>query len=126
MSISHSSFMRGNARKTSSLRWRCGGGQLPAANHSRRPRKVSPPPPRVQKVQSKPRYLNQINNKPKHSSAPPKMSVQELSVGVFKDVYPSIDPAIYPPDHFKNKVVVVTGSGSGIGKETALAFSQLG
>lgn len=54
------------------------------------------------------------------------MSVQEPSVGVFKDVYPSIDPAIYPPDHFKNKVVVVTGSGSGIGKETALAFSQLG
>lgn len=54
------------------------------------------------------------------------MSVQEPTVGVFKDVYPSIDPSIYPPDHFKNKVVVVTGSGSGIGKETALAFSQLG
>jgi len=44
----------------------------------------------------------------------------------YHDVYPSIDPSIYSPDEFKDKVVVVTGSGGGIGKETALAFSRLG
>jgi 3-oxoacyl-[acyl-carrier protein] reductase len=43
----------------------------------------------------------------------------------YKDIYPTIDPKTYTTE-FKDKVVVVTGSGSGIGKETALAFSQLG
>jgi NADP-dependent 3-hydroxy acid dehydrogenase YdfG len=47
-------------------------------------------------------------------------------VEAYHDVYPSIDPSIYSPHEFKDKVVVVTGSGSGIGKETALAFSRLG
>jgi 3-oxoacyl-[acyl-carrier protein] reductase len=50
----------------------------------------------------------------------------EPTIGVYKDVYPAIDPKNYSPSAFKDKVVVVTGSGSGIGKETALAFSQLG
>lgn len=54
------------------------------------------------------------------------MSEQFPNISVYKDVYPSIDPSIYSPNHFKDKVVVVTGSGSGIGKETAMAFSQLG
>jgi len=30
------------------------------------------------------------------------------------------------PDHFSNKTVLITGSGSGIGKATALAFCQAG
>jgi short chain dehydrogenase len=47
-------------------------------------------------------------------------------VPAYKDVYPSIDASIYTPGEFKDKVVVVTGAGSGIGRETALAFSQLG
>jgi NADP-dependent 3-hydroxy acid dehydrogenase YdfG len=48
------------------------------------------------------------------------------SVRVYKDIYPAIDPSSFDAEHFKGKVVVVTGAGSGIGKETALAFSQLG
>jgi NADP-dependent 3-hydroxy acid dehydrogenase YdfG len=54
------------------------------------------------------------------------MSQTEPAIPVHKDVYPAIAPSIYSPDEFKDKVVIVTGAGSGIGKETALAFSQLG
>src|SRR5271170_5522163 len=50
----------------------------------------------------------------------------ETIVPNYKDVYPSIDPSNYSPEDFKGKVVVVTGAGSGIGRETALAFSRLG
>jgi NADP-dependent 3-hydroxy acid dehydrogenase YdfG len=53
-------------------------------------------------------------------------SNSQTIVGVFKDVYPNIDPSTYGPGAFKGKVVYVSGAGSGIGKETALAFSQMG
>jgi len=44
----------------------------------------------------------------------------------YKDVYPSISPSIYEPNEFKDKIVIVTGAGSGIGRETAMAFIQVG
>ena len=50
----------------------------------------------------------------------------EAAIPSRKDVYPGIDAAGYDTDTFKDKVVVVTGAGSGIGKETAMAFSQMG
>jgi len=50
----------------------------------------------------------------------------EPTVPVYKDAYPGIDASSYDPDTFKGKVVVVTGAGSGIGKESALAFSKMG
>ena len=43
-----------------------------------------------------------------------------------KDVYPAIAPETYSRSDFENKVVIVTGSGGGIGKATGLAFSELG
>jgi NADP-dependent 3-hydroxy acid dehydrogenase YdfG len=43
-----------------------------------------------------------------------------------KDVYPAISPETFSAEEFSGKVVVVTGSGGGIGQATGLAFSQLG
>jgi NAD(P)-dependent dehydrogenase (short-subunit alcohol dehydrogenase family) len=41
-------------------------------------------------------------------------------------VYPEIDPSQYSKNEFKDKVVLITGSGRGIGKELGLAFASLG
>jgi NAD(P)-dependent dehydrogenase (short-subunit alcohol dehydrogenase family) len=41
-------------------------------------------------------------------------------------IYPEIDPSQYSKDEFKDKVVLITGSGRGIGKELGLAFASLG
>ena len=48
------------------------------------------------------------------------------AIPVYTDVYPAIDASNYSSETFKDKVVIVTGAGNGIGRETALAFSQLG
>ena len=52
------------------------------------------------------------------------MSLEKINT--HKDVYPAIAPETYSKEEFEGKVVIVTGSGSGIGKATALAFSELG
>jgi NAD(P)-dependent dehydrogenase (short-subunit alcohol dehydrogenase family) len=41
-------------------------------------------------------------------------------------VYPEIDPSQYSAGAFEDKVVLITGSGRGIGKELGLAFADLG
>ena len=41
-------------------------------------------------------------------------------------LYPEIDPEQYSEDSFKDKVVLITGSGRGIGKELGFAFAGLG
>jgi NADP-dependent 3-hydroxy acid dehydrogenase YdfG len=43
-----------------------------------------------------------------------------------KDVYPAISPETFTREEFAGKVVLITGSGGGIGQATGLAFSQLG
>jgi NAD(P)-dependent dehydrogenase (short-subunit alcohol dehydrogenase family) len=40
-------------------------------------------------------------------------------------VYPEIDPSQYSSTEFKDKVVLISGSGRGIGKELAFAFARL-
>jgi hypothetical protein len=81
----------------------------------------------------KPPQLNKwgvphINPQGRHlgfSSTMASQSTSQTIVGVFKDVYPNIDPSTDETDTFKGKVVYVSGASSGIGKETALAFSQM-
>ncbi len=40
-------------------------------------------------------------------------------------LYPTIDPAQYPKDFFQSKVILITGSGRGIGRALGLAFCSL-
>ena len=41
-------------------------------------------------------------------------------------IYPEIDPGQYSHDLFKDQVVLITGSGRGIGKQLGFAFASLG
>lgn len=43
-----------------------------------------------------------------------------------RSVYSTIEPGQYRGHEFKDKVVLITGSGRGIGKELGLAFARLG
>ena len=48
------------------------------------------------------------------------------SIQYHAEVYPEIDPSQYSGSEFHDKVVLVTGSGRGIGKALGLAFASLG
>ena len=68
---------------------------------------------------------NRLKGNEQANSAPfYTMSLEKINT--HKDVYPAIAPETYSKEEFEGKVVIVTGSGSGIGKATALAFSELG
>jgi len=43
-----------------------------------------------------------------------------------RDVYAAIAPETYRPSEFKDKVILITGGGNGLGKAAGLAFAQLG
>jgi NADP-dependent 3-hydroxy acid dehydrogenase YdfG len=62
----------------------------------------------------------------KTSAFNPNMSSQLRKIATHKDVYPAIAKESYNPSDFKDQVIIVTGSGSGIGKATALAFAEMG
>ena len=83
------------------------------ANQSDRPRAISAV-----------RGYFKINEEREFSRHIRTMSLEKITT--HKDVYPAIAPETYSKEEFEGKVVIVTGSGSGIGKATALAFSELG
>jgi NAD(P)-dependent dehydrogenase (short-subunit alcohol dehydrogenase family) len=43
-----------------------------------------------------------------------------------RDVYPAIAPETYNRGEFKDKVILITGGGNGLGKAAGLAFAKLG
>src|SRR5437868_4810929 len=81
------------------------------------------------------RFLDPLTtNHKNHQPQPLVSSTMSHSTGSSKfdsipyhdKLYPAIDPTQYSSTTFTNKVVLITGSGRGIGKELGLAFSSLG
>src|SRR5579859_667378 len=48
------------------------------------------------------------------------------SIPYHNKVYPEIDPSHYTSSTFSGKIILITGSGRGIGKHLGLAFASLG